>query len=394
MASGDYWPSSAAWNPSGRMFTRYSPNYSSGYQTKIVLEKMNEGTPRYNYVTPPPENQYVVRRSALEVPYRPFGYANFYKPVSQPIPIIEPISYPARTTAVTTTTTTTAAAPTCMPKPFSARKFRILGYLLITMSILTFALEIADVIVATLYKSHPCGGQTVSNTFTVPWFFSWVVPGIWGSIPIFITGLLAIYVRQNYGKEFQALAIISSLSAFFFAPAIIAINAAEEGTFISYCNYMSAGNAGSNAPAGYATLEGAKFALPIILIVLGIILLFLLLYLTVHLCYSYDECAMCQTLVGVQTATPAAPVVTTSTAVAPVQPAIPVPIVLPSVNYVPMPVTLPPPPPREVDFGGPGRVVVMENHNAGFAYANVPGYFTTLPPTSTANPADNGYYWK
>lgn len=53
---------------------------------------------------------------------------------------------------------------------------------------------------------------------------------------------------------------------------------------MEYCDYTSLADTQNTIE------EGAKFALPIILIVLGILLLLVLLYLTYLLCKSYDEC--------------------------------------------------------------------------------------------------------
>lgn len=50
-------------------------------------------------------------------------------------------------------------------------------------------------------------------------------------------------------------------------------------------------------------------------------------------------------------------------------------------------------PPRVTDVGVPGRVVYMEAHNRGYAYANVPGYFTTLPSGTAAATTGTGYKW-
>lgn len=56
-------------------------------------------------------------------------------------------------------------------------------------------------------------------------------------------------------------------------------------------------------------------------------------------------------------------------------------------------------PPMVTDVGGPARVVHMEAHNHGYAYTNVPGYFTTLPlgtaaaPISPPTTTGVGYRW-
>lgn len=421
-----YWPTrAAALGPSTRIYPRYAPQYASNYQTKIVLEKLgDDGPPSYGSYPRPTtttaaEMRYPAGRSTSPVPYRPFEYVSYYKPITPPMPITYPMG---RTEVMTTTTTTTAAGTTagttvaCRPKPFYASRLRYLGFMIVTLAIAAFAFEIADVVVASMYMGGPCGGQMVSKPFTVPWFFSWVVPGIWGSIPIFITGILAICVKDNFGPVFQALAILSSLSVFFFAPAIVAINAAEEATFIAYCGYATVAGVGMKATADYKTLEGAKFALPIILIVLGLLLLIILLYLTVVLCYSYDKCALSEKL-AMETAaakqqTTTGVTVTAATLPPPPQPAqpvmMPLPAILPAFDYGPMPAaTLPPPPPRDLEFGYggvPGRLVHLEAHNHGYAFSNFPGYIpavaaatatpTTLPAATTTMMPGSGYYWK
>lgn len=368
---------SAAWNPGGRIYPRYYP----GYNTKVVLEKVNDDVQEYRYSSgPAADAQYVSGRSLAppEEPYRPFEFASYYKPVTPPIPVIHSAPQPTRT-----------VPETCSPKRFYGQRYRFLGYTIIILALLTFAFELADVIVAANYMLKPCNSQTVTNSFTIPWFFSWVVPGIWGSIPIFISGILSMYVKTNFGKVFQALAILAALSALFFAPAIIAINAAEIATFLQYCNYTSVANAGSVAD------EGAKFALPIILLILGGILFLLLLYLTYLLCISYDECYASETVV-IKGQQPTTSVTTTTAAVVPFQPGIsvPLPYALPSVDYIPAPATLPPPPPR--DLGPQGRAFFVEAHNRGYAYASVPGYFTTNPNAAATPlaPGVSGFYWK
>lgn len=365
MDSGSAWPTKASvWNPGGRIYPRFSASYP---------DKVSDGAPDCG-CRGQAETRWMAGGSpALEGPCSPFGHVNYYKAGTPSIAVVNTAPVPFATTEVVATTGTDEfSAPrnlsTCVPKRFYGCKYRCLGYIIITLAVMALAFEVADVIIAAVYKTSgwPCRGQTVVNSFAIPWFFSWVVPGIWASIPIFASGILAIKVKDNYGKTFRALAVLSTVSALFFAPSIIAINAAELGTFFTYCNYTSIADVGSATP--YYSTEKAKFALPIVLIVLGILLFLLLLYLTYLLCRSYDDCVPSETIVLEkqipETTTACTAGASSAFVVVPLQPPKPVPAQPPKLVSVQQPKFVPIP-----------DVIPAFN----YAHDNVPGYFTAFP---------------
>lgn len=396
--STDYYSREATNWPAG-IYPRYSPNYQS-YQKKITLERVDDdNAPGYaGYSGRTNYHPYFFRDSTNGPSYPPFGYISSFKtPVRPALPAILPTPTDTNLKAFGNNTlerniTTTEAV---VVKPFRKGIYRILGYLLSILAIMTFVFEIADVIVATLSDTGYCNVR--SGFLKIPWFFAWVVPGIWASIPIFFTGILAIYVTDNYGRVFRALAIVCSVSAFFFAPAIIAVSAAEEATFNDCFPYVF-GNISAKDPMIPDPIK-AKLVLPIILIILGILEMLLLLYLTILLCQAYEGFTSEVILTERENSTEAIPEF-----VVPKPMPFPVPVPVPAPAppqptnpglisiLVPRPAeTLPSP--RVTGVGVPGRVVYMEAHNRGYAYANVPGYFSTQPSGTAAATTGTGYRW-
>lgn len=402
----DYFPRVTSKSPM-RIYPRYSPSYQ-GYQKNVTLERIDDETNGYAGYSGrtneyPSYHPYFFRGDSPNgLSYPPFGYVDSFKaPIRPAQPEILPT--PAKNALEGKTTTTEAV----IVKPFRSRRYRCLGYLISILAILTFSFEIADVIVAAMSDVRYC--RISSGFLKIPWFFAWVVPGIWASIPIFVTGILAIYVMDNYGRVFRALAIISSVSAFFFAPAILAVSAAEEATFIDNCPNAIGNFSNPSIP----DVIKAKLVLPIILIILAILEMLLLLYLTIVLCQAYEGLTSEVILTEIKDPTESIPGYGIDVVPNPMPVPVPVPVPFP----VPFPVPAPPQPvnpevisilvPRPPEIAQPpmggvsGRVVYMEAHNHGYAYANVPGYFTSLPSGTTATPAvvstptaaGTGYRW-
>lgn len=106
MDDGDYWPPrAAAWKPEDRIYPRYAPEYkkrvilqkvddeiSPECKKRIILQKVDDEIRDYRYSVPA-ETRYATRQPVLEDdPYRPFGYASYYKPVATPIPVLAPFA--------------------------------------------------------------------------------------------------------------------------------------------------------------------------------------------------------------------------------------------------------------------------------------------------------------
>jgi len=141
------------------------------------------------------------------------------------------------------------------------------GKMVAILAAATIGLAVADLVLTSQYY---CNGQTWSATWcsgtTEPYVWVWVASGIWGSVPVFFTGLYLLTVGGDTGKWNIAWLLIL-LSAWVFGPATIILTVIElvKGSSSQYTFYTSGGGslvAGNIHPSGMNPWQ-AKFALPL-----------------------------------------------------------------------------------------------------------------------------------
>lgn len=173
------------------------------------------------------------------------------------------------------------------------QRYKYYGYALLLMAFAILGLEIGNV--AFTYNTFKPGTTTfVKKAFAAPYILTWIAPGIWGAIPILITGYLAVRVAGKINKLVRIFALFCSLSATVFTPAIISVSVAE---IMMYSNNIPAGD--TQPPFGTinkcyqfssaASLSCPKFILPLIVAVLGGVAFYLTMMVTIIFCCCWDQ---------------------------------------------------------------------------------------------------------
>jgi len=162
------------------------------------------------------------------------------------------------------------------------------GQVLALLAAVTLTLSVADIIL-TLQFYCVNGGQGPFCSITndkEPYWPIWVASGIWGSAPVFLAGILAICSGGNAERKgwFKFLVL---LSAIVFTPAIVILTAVElwRGSASKWSLYTLASSglqAGTIKP-GTNPYE-AKFALPLMVTILGGIMFIMTMWVTLRIC--------------------------------------------------------------------------------------------------------------
>jgi len=104
------------------------------------------------------------------------------------------------------------------------------GILLSLLAAASLALGVADVVVT--YKTYMEGKDC--NTYVTPNFcdpnilvWTWVAVGIWGSLPVFIFGVLSIYKGSRPMQQVNFFDLFAFISTFIFSPAIVVLSSIE-----------------------------------------------------------------------------------------------------------------------------------------------------------------------
>jgi hypothetical protein len=162
------------------------------------------------------------------------------------------------------------------------------GELLALLAAATLSLSVADIILTIQYYCIN-GGEGPYCPMTndkEPYWPIWVASGIWGSAPVFLTGLLAICSGEDHIKQ-RWLSFFVLISAIVFTPAIVILTSVEiwRGSASKYSLY-SLGSGGVQpgiiTPASNPYV--AKFALPLVVVILGGIM---------HLMTFWVMCCQC-----------------------------------------------------------------------------------------------------
>jgi len=161
------------------------------------------------------------------------------------------------------------------------------GKLLALLAAATLSLSVADIILTDQYYCVN-GGQgpfcLFTNDVTTYWSV-WVASGIWGSVPVFLTGLLAIC--SGNGLKQQWLDFFIMISAIVFTPAIVILTSVELWRGNQGFSLYSAGNGG--LAVGTVTPPNnpyqAKFALPLVVTILGFLMFVMTFWVTCCTCF-------------------------------------------------------------------------------------------------------------
>jgi hypothetical protein len=121
---------------------------------------------------------------------------------------------------------TTGGGPGC----YGCMNWHTFGIILSLLAASSLALGVADVVVT--YKTYMdamnCKNfQSPVQCQTNNLVFTWVAVGIWGSLPVFIFGILAIYKGSRPMQQVNYFDFLAYLCAFIFTPAIVVLSAIE-----------------------------------------------------------------------------------------------------------------------------------------------------------------------
>lgn len=170
--------------------------------------------------------------------------------------------------------------------------YTFIGYLLIILSIASFGVGIGSI----YYTVTNC-----SKSSALPYVLTWLGVGIWASIPVFITGILAARLRKTNYTHIRMFALFSFLSTFVFTPAMMGINVAEVIMFSTDLgNINPAPSCSYTFNSGTGTFsQSIKFYLPTVDAVLGSLEFYLLLVTSFYLCCCVKKSALAPTVANV-----------------------------------------------------------------------------------------------
>lgn len=168
------------------------------------------------------------------------------------------------------------------------RMFKTYGAILSLIAAATLAISISNIVLTSQAYCDPWMDMApvyCSNT-NEPYVWTWVASGVWASAPIFVAGLFAMCLSNDPTRWARLFALLMFLSAIVFAPAIIILSAIEvwRGS-ASKWNFYQLGN---QLMEGNLMVEDspyqAKFALPLVVTILGGIMFLMTGLITLTLC--------------------------------------------------------------------------------------------------------------
>lgn len=171
---------------------------------------------------------------------------------------------------------------------FNGRLFKTYGAILSLLAAATLAISISNIVLTSQAYCDPWMDDEPVHCSNInePYVWTWVASGIWASAPIFIAGLFAISLSNNPARWTRMFTLFMYLSAIVFAPAMIILSAIEvwRGS-ASKWNFYSLG---SELMEGNLLVEDspykAKFALPLVVTILGGIMFIMTGIITLAIC--------------------------------------------------------------------------------------------------------------
>lgn len=164
---------------------------------------------------------------------------------------------------------------------FSGRLFTMFGWLLTILAIASLSVAVANTTYTYINYQHYLDDGNCPESLTVIKMclipFVYISSGIWGSIPVFITGILSLRISIAPGllRIFQTLVLVSAVV---FTPAMMVINSIEiaAGNMPEYYSISQDGITG----------DVVKFVLPLVVAALAAIEFLILLLM---LCYIFTN---------------------------------------------------------------------------------------------------------
>jgi hypothetical protein len=179
------------------------------------------------------------------------------------------------------------------PVVFNARLFKIYGALLALLAAATLALGIANVVLTKQAYCEPWQemAPVYCSSTKEPYIWTWVAPGIWASVPIFLAGIFAMCISNDPANWTRCFALMIFLSAIVFSPAMIVLSSMEvwRGSAANWHFYML----DSDLKEGNIMVEDspyqAKFALPLVIAILGGVMFIMTGIITLILCCCMES---------------------------------------------------------------------------------------------------------
>lgn len=153
------------------------------------------------------------------------------------------------------------------------RMFKTYGAILSLLAAATLAISISNIVLTNQAYCNPWtdAEPTYCSNTNEPYVWTWVASGVWASAPIFLTGLFAMCLSKDPSRRTRLFSLLIFLSAIVFAPAMIILSSIEVWRgHASKWNFYKLGNA---LTEGNLMVEDspfrAKFALPLVVSILG-----------------------------------------------------------------------------------------------------------------------------
>jgi len=166
--------------------------------------------------------------------------------------------------------------------------FKMYGAILSTMAAISLSLGISNVVMTSQAYCDPWMDMDpvyCSNT-NEPYVWTWVASGIWASAPIFIAGLYAMCLSMDPSRWTGMFSLFIVLSAIVFSPAMIILSAIE--VWRGHASKWNFYKLGDSVGEGNIMVEEspyqAKFALPLVITILGGIMFIMTGYITLSIC--------------------------------------------------------------------------------------------------------------
>jgi len=161
------------------------------------------------------------------------------------------------------------------------------GKILAFLAAATIALTVADLILTDQFYCIN-GGQGPYCSYTnnnEPYWPVWVSSGIWAGFPVFITGLVAICGATSAERQ-GCFRFLLLLSALVFTPAIVILTSIElwAGGSWKYTLYSLSNGVQSGTITPPTNPYQAKFALPLVVAILGGIMWLMTMWLFLTIC--------------------------------------------------------------------------------------------------------------
>lgn len=159
----------------------------------------------------------------------------------------------------------------------ATRILQFVAWLISLIAVLSFGIAIADII---LTSARLCGNGVSCPDFNTEKYrylamiFSWIASGVWASIAAFTVGVLAMQFPKDQTKKFALLATVAFLTAVVILPAMIVLNVLE-AYWVAVSNVYNLYT---------QTGDVAKFILPLIIAILGLVEFFMVAGVLLTVC--------------------------------------------------------------------------------------------------------------